>query len=177
VISVVKTLFCIAIFVSIGINFANIVGRYVFLAPIIWAEEILIFLMVWCVFLGSVMVTWEGRHIKMDLISIALPSPFKEIVNFLGAATLILVCLFVGYQAFVVTGLMTRLDQKSVVAEIPMTIPHAAILVGAVAMAIAAVWRFRSHVTGAFGSDTEAATKQVTEAFATDKTKEDAQTR
>ncbi len=41
------------IFLGVLINFANVVGRYVFLKPIIWAEEILVFIMVWCVMLGA----------------------------------------------------------------------------------------------------------------------------
>ena len=32
---------------AIAINFANIVGRYAFLAPLPWAEEVLSFLVIW----------------------------------------------------------------------------------------------------------------------------------
>ena len=32
---------------AIAINFANIVGRYVFSAPLPWAEEVLSFLVIW----------------------------------------------------------------------------------------------------------------------------------
>lgn len=154
-----------AIFVAIGINFANIVGRYVFLAPIIWAEEILIFLMIWCVFVGSILVTWEGRHIKMDLISVSLPTPWKEIVNTLSVLTIIASCTFVMVQSWKVNGLMLRLDQRSVVAELPMFIPHFAVLLGFGGMLLSAVLKVRSYITNAFGSETEFATKQVTETF------------
>lgn len=154
-----------AIFIAIGVNFANIVGRYIFLAPIIWAEEILIFIMIWCVFIGAVLVTWEGRHIKMDLLSVMMPSPMKEIVNLIGAVVFVMVCGFVILQSWTVTSLMYRLDQRSVVAEIPMMIPHLALLLGFVGMLVAVIARFRSYVTNAFGSETEAATRQVTETF------------
>jgi TRAP-type C4-dicarboxylate transport system permease small subunit len=154
-----------AIFLAIGINFANIIGRYVFLSPIIWAEEILIFIMIWCVFIGAVLVTWEGRHIKMDLLSVLMPSPLKEIVNLVGAVLFVGVCGFVVVQSWQVTALMNRLDQRSVVAEIPMMIPHLALLLGFSGMLIAVILRFRSYVTNAFGSETEATTKQVTETF------------
>src|SRR5204863_9667378 len=69
-----------AIFVSIAINFANIAGRYLFSTPLVWAEEILSYLMVWSVFLGAVLVTWEGRHITLDLISASITSRAKEIL-------------------------------------------------------------------------------------------------
>ena len=52
----------VIILVAVAINFANIVGRYVFLAPFDWAEEVLVFLVIWGVCLGGSAVTYEiGR--------------------------------------------------------------------------------------------------------------------
>src|SRR5205823_12546248 len=50
------------IFAGVALNFANVVGRYVFFKPIIWAEEVLVFIMIWCVMLGATVVTWENQH-------------------------------------------------------------------------------------------------------------------
>lgn len=154
-----------AIFLSIGLNCANIVGRYVFQAPIVWVEEVLIFLMIWSVFIGAVLVTWEGRHIKMDLLSIMMPSPVKEIFNFIGALIFVVVCGLVVVQSWTVTSLMSELNNRSPAADLPMVIPHLALLLGFSAMLLAVIVRFRSYVTNAFGSETEAAAKQVTETF------------
>src|SRR5688572_28232248 len=55
--------------VSVLINFANVVGRYLFDWSIYWAEEILVFLLLWSVFIGIVAVTYNGAHLSMDLIS------------------------------------------------------------------------------------------------------------
>ena len=151
---------------GIAINFANILGRYLFLAPIVWAEEIMIYSMVWMVFIGAVLVSWDGHHLRMDFFSIMLPSPFKEIMNFAGVVCFLLVCIFVLPQTFTVTELMYRLDQRSVVAEIPMVIPHFAILLGFIMMFIVIVWRFRRLVTGDLTSEVEdliAATEQQQE--------------
>ena len=35
----------IAVMLGIAINFGNVIGRYLFLEPIIWAEEIMIYIM------------------------------------------------------------------------------------------------------------------------------------
>ena len=148
---------------GIAINFANILGRYLFLAPIVWAEEIMIYSMVWMVFIGAVLVSWDGHHLRMDFFSIMLPSPFKEIMNFSGVVCFLLVCIFVLPQTFTVTELMYRLDQRSVVAEIPMVIPHFAILLGFIMMFVVIVWRFRRLVTGDLTTEVEdlvAATEQ-----------------
>ncbi|HEY6820738.1 MAG TPA: TRAP transporter small permease [Burkholderiales bacterium] len=156
-----------AIFVSIAINFANIVGRYLFDTPILWAEEILDYLMVWSVFLAAVLVTWQGRHIKMDLLSVMLRPPVREAVNFIGWVIFMAVCLFMIGQSWTVTRLAWQMDQRSVAAEIPMALAHAGVLLGFAGMLVAAALRFRAYVTNAFGSETEAVQKQVTETFGT----------
>ena len=157
----------VAIFVSIGLNFANIAGRYVFSSPIVWAEEILDYLMVWSVFLAAVLVTWEGRHIKMDLLSVMLPSPLKEICNFVAAVLLAAVCVFMIWQSWTMTSLAWRMDQRSLAANVPMVYAHAGVLLGFAGMLLAVLLRFRAYVVNAFGSETEAVQKQVTETFGT----------
>jgi TRAP-type C4-dicarboxylate transport system permease small subunit len=156
-----------AIFVSIGINFANIVGRYVFGSPILWAEEILDYLMVWYVFLGAVLVTLEGRHIKMDLLSVMLPPPFRQICSFAAAAVFVAVCGFMIWESWSVVHIAFQLDQRSVAAEIPMGYAHAGVLLGFCGMLAAVLLRFRAYVTTSFGSETEAVQKQVTDTFGT----------
>ena len=66
---------------SVFLIVANAIGRYLFLAPIIWAEEILGYVLVWAVYLGGVLVTWDGGHLKMDLLSRTLPFNPKTIEN------------------------------------------------------------------------------------------------
>lgn len=136
------------ILVGILINVANVIGRYLFLEPIIWAEEIMIYIMVWTVFIGAILVTYEGQHLKMDVFSVMLPSPYKEIINFIAVASFLLVCIYVIPNNWIVVELMFNNDQRSVVAEVPMVIPHFALLAGFCLMFIGLVVRFRSHVTG-----------------------------
>ena len=143
------------ILIGIAINFGNVIGRYVFLSPIIWAEEIMIYIMVWTVFIGAVLVSFEGQHLKMDFFSIMLPSPFKEIINFIAAASFLGVCLFVIPNNWTVFKLMVDNEQRSVVAEIPMAIPHFALLLGFVLMFIGVAARFGSHVRGTLASEVD----------------------
>ena len=166
-ISGVRTIVGAAIFVSIAINFANIAGRYLFSAPILWAEEILNYLMVWSVVLGAVLVTWEGRHIKMDLLSVRIASPAREVVNAITVAVFAAVCAFMVVQSWTATRMALQIDQRSVAAEIPMALAHAGVLLGFVGMLIAVLLRLPHYVRNAFGSETQAAQRQVTETFGT----------
>ncbi len=140
---------------SIALNFANVIGRYVFLSPIIWAEEVMIFIMVWCVFIGAILVSWDGQHLKMDLLSAKLKPPFKQIINAFALAVFVIVCGFVVAQSYKAVTLFGRLGQESTVAGIPMVIPHSALLIGFVLMIICVAARYREHISGQLGGGLE----------------------
>src|SRR5262245_19905501 len=63
------------------INIANVVGRYVFSRPIFWAEEVLVFMVIWGVFLSAVSITFSGRHLNMDLFYAKFEGPWRYVVN------------------------------------------------------------------------------------------------
>jgi len=46
IVTIPRFIIGVAILVGIAINVANVIGRYFFLEPIIWAEEIMIYIMV-----------------------------------------------------------------------------------------------------------------------------------
>lgn len=54
--------------------FANVFLRYVFLAPINWAEELTLYLMVWIVFIGGAVAVRTRGHIAIDLLPLVLSS-------------------------------------------------------------------------------------------------------
>lgn len=140
---------------SIVLNFANVIGRYVFFSPIIWAEEVMIFIMVWCVFIGAILVSWDGRHLKMDLLSSKLKPPWKQMVNTFSLAVFLVVCGVVATQSYKVVTLFARFGQESTVAGIPMVIPHSALLIGFGLMTLGVAVRYRAHISGRLGGDVD----------------------
>ena len=124
-----RALTAVLILAGIGINFANVISRYLFNFALYWAEEIMVFVIVWCVFIGAVAVAFNGAHLKMDLLSTRLESPWKEFVNGIAAA------------AF---------GDVSVTASVPMVIPHSALLIGIVLMVLAVILRWRAYLRGRF---------------------------
>jgi TRAP-type C4-dicarboxylate transport system permease small subunit len=129
----------VVLLAAIAINFANIVGRYVFLAPLPWAEEVLSFLIIWGVCLGASAVTYDRRHLMMDLFVGAFPPALRRALD---AFILIAIVGFSGFaciQAWKIVALMASNGQVSITAGIPMTIPYAAFVAGFALIAIAAV--------------------------------------
>ena len=151
--------FALGTLISIGvvINVANVAGRYLFNSPIIWAEEILVFIMIACVFLGAILVTWEGQHIRMDLFSSRVGQPWRRIIRVLDTLVFVLVCLFVVRHSYNFVQLLYETGQRTVVARLPAWLMHGAILAGFTGMALVVLARLRNYLTGDFGVDPLAA--------------------
>ncbi len=112
------------------LNGANAFGRFVLGRSIVGADEVLIFSMIWLVFLGAAVATWKRRHLSIDLLRPRLARAAQRWFLVLYGLTLALVCLFVAAQSHGVILQLGRIDQRSMAAQIPMTIPHAAVIVG-----------------------------------------------
>lgn len=129
----------VVILLAIAVNFANIIGRYVFLSPLPWAEEVLVFLVIWGVCLGASAVTYDNRHLDMDLFVVRFPPKLRTVLEVLQLVALVGFCAFTAVNAWTIVALMARNGQVSITAGIPMTIPYAAFVTGFALIAVAAV--------------------------------------
>jgi TRAP-type C4-dicarboxylate transport system permease small subunit len=132
---------------AIAINFANIVGRYLFLAPLAWAEEVLSFLVIWGVAFGASAVTYERRHLAMDLFSETFPPRLRRAVDVLILGAMIALCGFVCIQGWKIVAIMAANGQVSITAGVPMTIPYFSFVVGFGLITVAAVVQLLRGVT------------------------------
>jgi TRAP-type C4-dicarboxylate transport system permease small subunit len=121
---------------SVVINFINIIGRYVFSVSIPWAEEIMLFLMVGCVFTGCCAVAWEGRHIRMDVMISALPPKLHAFFNLLSELVLIAAAIAVTAFAYPVITQLAAFDERSQAANFPLAIPQSMVPIGYSLMAL-----------------------------------------
>src|SRR5438046_2981321 len=80
-VSLLRMLAGALLILSVALNFANVIGRYFFSASIYWAEEVMLFLMVGCVFLGNGVVAWSGRQIRMDVVVGMMPKKARQMLD------------------------------------------------------------------------------------------------
>ena len=139
----------------VAVTGANVIARYIFLAPFYWAEEILTYVMISFIYIAAILVTWDGNHLKMDILSQMLKSPWKEFVNFLSTMLFLAICVFIVIQSFEVTVLQVEFGKRSVAGEVPMVIPHSMVLIGFFFMMVAVIVRFRAHIRGELGNARE----------------------
>jgi TRAP-type C4-dicarboxylate transport system permease small subunit len=131
-----RTASAICLIGSVIINFANIIGRYFFNVSIPWAEEIMLFLMVGCVFTGCCAVAWEGRQIRMDVIISMFPPRIKNLFTLLSELVLIATAIAVTKFAWPVITQLAAFDERSQAANFPLVIPQAMVPIGYSLMAL-----------------------------------------
>jgi C4-dicarboxylate transporter DctQ subunit len=139
--AVLRTAAGIMLVASVGINFFNIIGRYVFSISISWAEEAMLFLMIGCVFLGAGPVGYLGRHIRMDVVVLALPPRARKFFEIFSDLVTIATCVMLAVFAWPVVSMLAELDERSNTANIPLVIPQSALPLGLLLMAFLIVVR------------------------------------
>lgn len=135
---------------GVAIVFANVVGRYAFGQALYWAEETLVFLTIWGVFIGMGAIAYNGDHLNMDLFSARVGGRARLALNAVVTALLLVCCLYMVWISAQVVMLFAKAGQVSVAASVPKAIPHAALPAGFALMVLAVVVRWRAYLNGSF---------------------------
>ena len=114
--------------------FVNVVLRYVFLAPISWAEELSLYLIVWIVFIGSSVAVRTRGHIAVDLLPVVLsPANRQRLALAIAALMLIFLATFFYYSGLHVLRVQSS-GQVTPVMQGPMWLTYLAMPVGSALM-------------------------------------------
>src|SRR5580698_2281857 len=151
--AITRTVAGICLISSVAINFANIIGRYFFSVSIPWAEEIMLFLMVGCVFTGCCAVAWEGRQIRMDVVVSMLPVKVQQFFALLSELVMIAAAAAVTVFAWPVISQLAAFDERSQAANFPLVIPQAMLPIGYTLMALLVAVRLMRRPARAPGAD------------------------
>jgi TRAP-type C4-dicarboxylate transport system permease small subunit len=127
--------------VAVVVNFANVVARYVFLRPFIWAEETMQFLNVWAVLLGAAVVTRTDSHLKMDALYNWMPPRARRGLDAGSGVLGVAVALYVIAQSVEMIRMLATTGQRSVIARVPMNLMYLAVPLGFGASALFAILR------------------------------------
>jgi len=119
--------------VLIGIvllNVANATGRYLFSSAINGADEAMVFVMIFLVMAGAVLAMARRSHIGIDLLPSWLGG--RRLTLLYALHDLVALCAtgFAAWASWHFVSRLSRLGTKSMMLGIPMTIPHAMLLLG-----------------------------------------------
>jgi len=112
---------------AVSLNCANVVGRYVFLKPCVWAEEVMQFMHLWIVMLGATILTSQGAHLKMDAVYLLVAPQVRRVLDIVANVLGVLVSLALVVSATQIIQMLATNDQRSVIARVPMALVYAVI--------------------------------------------------
>jgi|HubBroStandDraft_2_1064218.scaffolds.fasta_scaffold05624_2 TRAP-type C4-dicarboxylate transport system permease small subunit len=135
---------------AVVLNIVNVIGRYVFGMPVFWAEEALTFTVIWIVFLVVGTITYRGAHLNMDLLYSRMPSVMQLVIRIAIALTLIVCAAYTAMLSWSVVKLHYMTSGVTAGTNIPLVIPHSALLFGFSFIAAAALVRLPSYISGKF---------------------------
>ena len=129
-----------AFMAAVCMNFVNVTARYLFSVAFGWVDEVQVFIMVWMAFLGAVVATWRGAHLRMDMLLKLMPLGLQKAVRFAELLVMVVASGLVVKESWHYAATMYSLDRVSDVGRIPMWIPHGGValgfaLVGVIALA------------------------------------------
>jgi TRAP-type C4-dicarboxylate transport system permease small subunit len=134
-------------------TFANVVARYFFNSPILWAEEFSRYAFIWVVFLGAVVCTKHKRHIGIDSVVKALPSHVQLWVNLAADLLTLALMVIIIWYGWILTRSATQITATL---QIPQYVIYIVVPSSGVLGALYGLGDFRRHLREALGE------KQVT---------------
>jgi TRAP-type transport system small permease protein len=108
-------------------------------------------------FVGAAIITWRDVHLRMDVLFQRFPARLRAVVRGFELAVFLTVASFVTLQSFYYTMRMFKLGQVSDLAEIPIWIPHAAVVVGFALMVLVVLRRAVAFVLDQAGTSADLA--------------------
>jgi TRAP-type C4-dicarboxylate transport system permease small subunit len=127
--------------------FAQVVFRYVLGSPLSWSEEVSRYMFVWLCYLGAYVAILRNAHIGVDYVTSKFSPAAVRALNVVLTLIILATLVFVAYH-----GVFLTLDNVAAnwwtVPFLSMSLPYAAVPVGACLMMIALIRVLIALVTG-----------------------------
>ncbi|MBA7528817.1 hypothetical protein ES705_21007 [subsurface metagenome] len=114
----------------------QVIFRYVLQMPLAWSEEVSRYMMVWLVYLGSILAMMSHSHVRTNLLTNFLRDKIigRKYINILEKIFSILYMLIIIYSGWLVIPI--TIFQRTPILKIPMGIVYLIIPLSAASMAL-----------------------------------------
>jgi TRAP-type C4-dicarboxylate transport system permease small subunit len=122
---------------------ADVVARYAFNSPTMWADEMASYLLIAIVFLGLAQNLRTNAHIRIDVVTSLVPPGVWRVLEAFAFAVAIV------FSFILIAGTWTRFDNfwtRNTLSDSPLMTPMwiamVPVVIGAVVLGLAAIWGF-----------------------------------
>jgi TRAP-type C4-dicarboxylate transport system permease small subunit len=141
-----------ALLVIVVLNAINIMMRYFFRNPLSWAEEAMLYLMIFGVYMAAISVAWQQAHIRIDAILDFAPPARRKILQIISTLVMTAVLIPVVFASFHVASLLFEFDQRSDALHLPIWIPQSVIPFSLLLIVVMSLLRMFIELTGRDGA-------------------------
>ena len=130
----------ICMIAGLGICFMEVITRYFFSYSAFWAQEYILYFIVWGMFLGTSAVLKKDKHVRMELFVSMMPEKVQKILD---VVCYILILIF--SIMFIKSGIETVSDSyvhhyvSTSLAKTPIWIPQLILPISGVAFTVRAI--------------------------------------
>jgi C4-dicarboxylate transporter DctQ subunit len=135
----------------------EVVCRYFFNAPTIWAQETATYLYMWTMLAAASYTLQMKKHVHVDLVIDRLPKKAKMLLEAITSVVGTIFCAIVSVQAYQMLATAVRFAKASATPlRVPLWIPESALLIGFVLLTFQFAFMVVDRVAG-LGSHEEKA--------------------
>lgn len=109
----------------------EVVCRYFFGSPTVWAQEMSVCLFMWTMLAGCAYTLMKGGHVRIDLLFDSLPEKARLFLDIVTGCAGAVFCAVVSWQAWEMIASSLRLGKVSpTLLRVPLWIPQMSLLIG-----------------------------------------------
>jgi TRAP-type transport system small permease protein len=124
----------------------NVLTRYVFFYPVIWAEEFARYIMIWFAFFGMSLALRDHDHVAITIVKDLFPPPVRRVIHIVLDLLILGFLVLLLYQSLRYMGRLR--SQTSPAMGISMQIPYFSVTLGAFLMVLQQIKRIVLTVVG-----------------------------
>lgn len=135
----IGVLLAVLLIAAVALNCTNIIARYFFNFSLLSGDELQVFAMIIITFVGSIVISAEHRHLRMDVFLQTACARARRVIALLEAVVTLVMGGVMSWASFEFVRRIYAMDQRSGMADLPMWIPHSAITLCFAAIALIAL--------------------------------------
>ena len=124
------TLLGLTLLFVVGVNVMNATSRYLLGISPVGADELMVYVVIWTVMIASIISLILRSHINVNLLPLYTKGRVRHLLHVIHDAAAVLACGYATYASWLFIGRISKLGVTSMGLGLPMTIPHAALLIG-----------------------------------------------
>jgi TRAP-type C4-dicarboxylate transport system permease small subunit len=118
----------------VGVVFTGVLLRYVFKIPLIWGEELSLFMFIWLALLSGSIAVRRRLHFRMAGLIAKFPKKLRTSLDIAALLCMATLTVVLGWQGSILAG--SGLTEQAPALRVPMVWVYAAYPVGAVSMMV-----------------------------------------